>query len=325
MPAIDSSHALAVLLAVVAAACFAGAALLQHHAVTQVVTTSDGTVARRSLGVAAFLSLLRSPRWLLGSGVVAVGTVLHVVALTLAPISLVQPVGVLAVPFVVLASAARDRRRVSWGLIGAVGLCVTGTAAFVILSDHPATAAPLPSTTLLAAAAVVTLLVVLLWFGFHTRALIVRAGMLASVGAICYGLGSTILRSISGLWSTPARLLEPQSVVAIVIMAWAMAVGGLAVQHAYAAGAAAVVTSTLTVGDPLVAVLLGITLLGEAPHLSALVTAAMVVCAAGAAAGVVLISRHDPDALHPTRSLDPTASSLSRSPLTHTPTSQERP
>lgn len=329
-----SSHALAVLLAVVAAACFAGAALLQHHAVSQATTPTASEESRR-LGVTAFLALLRNPRWLAGSGVVALGTLLHVVALTLAPISLIQPVGVLAVPFVVLASAALDRRRPTRGLLGAVALCVAATGGFVALADHPATAVPLPSTTLLGAAAAVSLLVVLLWLGSHTRASVVRAGMLASVGAVCFGLGSTILRSISVLWVTPARLLEPRSVVAIVIMACAMAVGGLAVQHAYAAGAAAVVTSTLTVGDPLVAVLLGITLLGEAPQLGLASVAGMVVCAVGAAAGVVLISRRHPDALRPeTRhppaprltSSDPLAASGSHSPTTsHPPTSQERP
>lgn len=328
-----SSHALAVLFAVVAAACFAGAALLQHHAVSQ-AATSGGTQTR--LGVAAFLSLLRSPRWLIGSGVITLGTVLHVIALTLAPISLIQPVGVLAVPFVVLASAALDRRRPARNLLAPVALCVTATGGFVALADHPATAVPLPSTTLLGAAAAVSLLVVVLWLGSHAWASVVRAGMLASVGAVCFGLGSTILRSISVLWVTPARLLEGPSVVAIAIMACAMALGGLAVQHAYAAGAAAVVTSTLTVGDPLVAVLLGIMLLGEAPHLGVASAAGMLVCAVGAAAGVVLISRRHPDARRPAPSSHETtvpdhASASSQlladphSPNRHLPTSQERP
>ncbi|MGH3647550.1 MAG: hypothetical protein ACRDTM_10295, partial [Micromonosporaceae bacterium] len=75
---------LAIGLAVLGAVCFAVAAYLQHDA-----------VHRDRLALA-----VRRPRWLAGLGLIGLGATVHAVALGLAPLVVVQPIGVLALPLV---------------------------------------------------------------------------------------------------------------------------------------------------------------------------------------------------------------------------------
>ncbi len=83
-------------------------------------------------------------------------------------------------------------------------------------------------------------------------------------------------------------------------------------QQAFASGPPEVVVACLTVVDPIVAVVLGVALLGEGVPDAPLPL--MFGCAAAAAAGVAALARHHPDASartfpppeRPARPLDPT-------------------
>ncbi|MCE7006808.1 hypothetical protein LWC34_28860 [Kibdelosporangium philippinense] len=92
--------ALAVLLAVVAACCFALSVAMQHGAVQE-----SGFSLR----------VLKSRRWLVGTSLAVLGAGLHVVALWLAPLVIVQPIGVLSLVLTVLFSArGEDSGRQTW-------------------------------------------------------------------------------------------------------------------------------------------------------------------------------------------------------------------
>jgi hypothetical protein len=77
-------------------------------------------------------------------------------------------------------------------------------------------------------------------------------------------------------------------------MALAFALGAWMVQHGYLAGSPEVVVGALTVTDPVVAVLIGLFLLGEGgfalPVLLGMVLSALV-----AVSGVVVLSSHHPE------------------------------
>ncbi|OLT22279.1 hypothetical protein BJF78_07780 [Pseudonocardia sp. CNS-139] len=100
---------LAIALALLGAVCFAGAAVLQHGAVAAADPTYDDrpgkAISLRGLG-----EIARRPGWLAGLALAAGGSGLHAVALVLAPLSVVQPLGVLAVPIAVLLTAVRTSR-----------------------------------------------------------------------------------------------------------------------------------------------------------------------------------------------------------------------
>src|SRR4051794_653486 len=110
-------------LAAAAACCFAGTVHLQHSAVHRATT---GPVLR----LRSVRTILRTPGWYAGLGLAGLGAVLHLLALTMAPIAVVQPIGVLTLVLTVMFARTRLTRRV----ITALGMSVAGLAGFVVLS-----------------------------------------------------------------------------------------------------------------------------------------------------------------------------------------------
>ena len=101
-PALSGSG-LANMLAMLGAVCFARAAVLQHRAVAAAATApSDPLDGHGRLSWAGLVAATRRPGWLVGLAMAGGGTLLHAIALVLAPLAVVQPVGVLAVPIAVL-------------------------------------------------------------------------------------------------------------------------------------------------------------------------------------------------------------------------------
>ncbi|MCE3554986.1 hypothetical protein LWC33_26475 [Pseudonocardia sp. RS11V-5] len=269
----------ALLLAVVGALCFAGGAVLQHGAIAP----------RRRVDLR---ELLARPRWLAGAGLAAAGAGVHVFALVLAPVSVVQPVGVLAVPIAV-ALSLRDQRPPVRVVAGAA-LCVAGVALVVRTAAAATPDAPadlgrflLVSGTTAAAAGLALAVVAARTAGR------VRCVAFAAAGAVAFGLVSALLRAVSVQLGTAdvGTVLGAAAALAV-----ALAAGGWLVQQGFAAGPPAVVVAALTVVDPLVATGLGTALLGEAGGLGAAGVALLLGAGAVAAAGVALLSRHHPDA-----------------------------
>ncbi|MBW0119052.1 hypothetical protein [Pseudonocardia abyssalis] len=281
----------AIALAVVAAGCFAVAATLQHDAVDDVST--DG----RRLGLAAFRALLSRPGWLLGLAAAGAGSGLHAVALVLSPLSVVQPIGVLAVPIAVLLTARRTHESPGRGVLLGVALSVAGVAAFVSIAANSTTATRVPDfATLIAGGISTALIAVLVAIASFTRGWR-RCVAYVTAGAVAFGLVSALVRALSlqittGLvaWNDP-RLLGTAAGIGV-----ALVVGGWLIQQGFASGPPEVVIACLTVVDPIVAVLLGIVLLGEGPATSGVEAVVLLGCAAAAAAGVVSLARYHPDA-----------------------------
>jgi drug/metabolite transporter (DMT)-like permease len=288
----------AILLATLGAFCFAGAAVLQHRAVTATAPVRAGPGGpRRALSLSGLLAATRRPGWLLGLALAGGGTLLHGAALVLAPLSVVQPVGVLAVPCAVLLSAIRTGRRPGGGVLAAVAVCVAGVAAFVgIAAGTAVNSQPPGGATLIAGLAVAAVVLALAAVGLdHTGW--IRCVSCATAGAVAFGLVSTLLRAVSQEVVFGARALLDLSVLATVAgIGVALLVGGWLVQQAFASGPPEVVIACLTVVDPIVAVLLGAVLLGEGAATPASTWLLLMAAAAAATAGVVALARHHPDA-----------------------------
>ena len=272
---------LAVVLAVVGAAFFAFAARLQHDAVH---------AAGGALRVPA---LLRRPRWLAGLALLVAGSAVHAVALGMAPLSVVQPVGVLAIGI----TAVLDGRRRE---LPAVALTTAGVGAFVLLAAGSATATPVaPEAELTAGLLALGLVSAPGLLGVLATRPAVRALGFGAAGGVAYGYVSVLMRSVSQdvqqgavAWSTG---LSAAGIAA------ALLVGGWFTQHAYASGPPHLAVACLTVVDPLVAVGIGAGLLGEATRTSGPVALAELACAAAAVGGVALLARKQ-DLPAPTRS-----------------------
>jgi hypothetical protein len=271
---------LAICLAVLGACCNAVAARLQHGGLD---VATDG----RGLRLAALLRLARQPLWLAGISVAAMGAGLHATALGLAPLSVVQPIGILAFALTTVMSVRIENLKLDRVAIGAVAASTVGTIAFVLLAATETTATTVVPDVELRA----TVLVVGVVGGFAAVAALntgaVRCLGFATASGVSFGFVSLMMRA------TLQQLTEgghPFPLPEITGIAVGILVGGWLVQHAYASGPPEVVIGCLTVIDPLVAVGLGVVLLGEATDTTVFGAAAALLCAVVAAGGVVVLT-----------------------------------
>lgn len=293
----------ALMLAVVAAVCFAVAAVLQHRVVDAV---TQGTSTDRTLSWDGFKSLATRRGWLLGVGVAVAGVVLHASALVLAPLSVVQPIGVLAVPIAVILTARHSRQWLTVAVWIGVGMSVAGVLAFVAVTAGTEVTGPVQvGTALVGVACAAGMVAVLAAVGVARRGW-VRCVACAMAGAVAFGVVSALVRTVSlqvGLGA--AGVVSSGVVTAAVGAIVALLVGGWLVQQAYAAGAPAVVVACLTVVDPVVAIGLGMASLGEGASIPPTSWALLLAAAVVAGAGTVVLARHHPDATAGTAPPDP--------------------
>lgn len=277
--------ALAVVLVVFAAGGYATGAWIQHGAVQDIA-------GGRVFGPRRQLRLLGDRRWLLGVGSFGAGAALHVSALGLAPLSVVQPVGVLALPITVLLNAKRRGARgfdLRPTVTVAAVISTVSVGAFVVLEATSATATQVgPEDEVTATRIAATGVLVLAVIGALTRSK-VRCVAFTAACAVAYGYVSLLMRGI--LQALEAGQLRPLLLVAVVGVA---VLGAWLLQHGYANGPPELVVACLTVVDPLVAVGLGIELLGEADRVAAGTAVGEIICALTACAGVFALARHHP-------------------------------
>ncbi|WP_231440693.1 DMT family transporter [Brevibacterium zhoupengii] len=276
----------AIALAVLAAVALAYGALYQHEAVAGQNNSHNG------LSWAHFKELLSNRKWLIGLVITGLGTVGNIVALALAPVMVVQPVGAFSLIVSVLLGVRHRGLKVNRRLVQAVVWCTVGVTIFVALSATTARtevhlgsdALPLFWITTVVVAA--GLSIMLFFRSAPQLVLIMAAGLLFACVAT-----NTHLVSVQLLRAG----LDQVTWLNVVGLVAATALGSWFVQNAYAAGPPEMVIAGLTVVDPIGAVILGSVVLGEAS--AAPVWLIVVIAATGLVAclGVVVLSRYHPD------------------------------
>ena len=286
----------AVGMALLAALMFAVAAVAQNAAIGAVVR--DGQT--RTVGGAQFRSLARSRTWVGGVSLAAVASIVHAGALVLAPVAVVQPIGVLSVPFAVVLAGSRTRIRPPAIVWTAVAVCLAAVVGFVVLADIGLGTSPAPRflDVLLAAVGTGALAGGLALWAARRSGWLRCAGFAAS-GATAFGLVSALMRLIALHLTTGVNDLDDVGVwLPAIGIALALVGGGWSVQQAHAAGAPAVVVGCLTVIDPLVAVGLGIAMLGEGTGTTLATAGGLIAFALLGLGAALLLARHHPDAEH---------------------------
>ena len=244
----------AILAALASAFCFALAAALQHR---EALTTHAAGVA----DIRLLWRLGQRPLWLAGVAADLTSMALHVLALSMASLALVQPLGVTGIVFAIpLAALIRRQRIRRLDLLAAVGV-VAGLIA--LLRSLPTSSVPqLPSGahTVLATAGVVAAAAAATAAAHHLPGR-PRALLLAGAAGTAFGLTAVLVRTLLLL----SRLAGTTPAVVITSICIAVLGGGgyLLLQSAYRSGHFAGSLATSTVLDPVVAVLLGHLLLGE--------------------------------------------------------------
>ncbi|ROR74437.1 DMT family transporter [Bogoriella caseilytica] len=289
------SGALAIILVVLASVAFAGGAIAQHRA----IRLDQRSQPRNALSWHQLTGLLSNPRWLMGVLLMAAAAALHITALSMAPVSLIQPIGVLAVPWSVLLAIRLYGHRTSAQLWMAVAVTLAGLAGFTILastfttSTHTAPDLSLLAWSVVLCGGTATALVAL----SRSAPSLLRSFAWAAGAAVLFGLVSALLKSVLVMYHAGASLLSPAVLLTGLAIAGAAAAGAWLTQQAYALGHPEVVVAALTTIDPVVAVVYGLVVLHEGANVGVLVIVALAVFGAVAIAGVAGLSRHHPEAV----------------------------
>ena len=282
---------LAVALTVLASIALAVASVVQHGAVAGQATQQPGA----KLSGKQLLAVLRNPRWLGGLLLTGVGAGLQVIALLLAPLTVVQPIGVLAVPWTILLAARVHSRQITPAMWAATALTVAGTAAFAWVAIAHAATAPVLNDALL-------VLGTLIGFGVGALlALLGSRGPLAwrclawsAAAAVIYGAESGVVKAIGHYTTTRPWLGSTTFWFLAASIAAGAVLAGIWIQQGYASGPAEIVVGTLNAAGPVAGVAYGIAILGEGVNITAGAALLMLVFAGVAITGVFLLSRFHP-------------------------------
>jgi drug/metabolite transporter (DMT)-like permease len=290
-----STTNIAALLAVAAALMIGIGDVLEQRSAQEVTDKPVGTFA-------LFRRLLRDRRWWTGSLVAAAGFGLQAAALGLGSVVLVQALSVTSLLFALLISAMVNHRRITrWQGIWAALLAAAVTV--VVTVGNPQAGNPRGSLqTWAIVAAVMGPGLILCVIGARKFSGSVSALLLGLMSGALWGLFSVLTKGVVGQLGhgIPALLRTPEvyvwAVLGIAATAWE--------QSAFRAGPLTASLPAVTVTEPIVGAVLGVTVLGETLQTSnlglvalgasvAVMIAATVALARSQAAGTSDLARAD--------------------------------
>jgi hypothetical protein len=251
---------LAIGLAVLAAVALAFGAQFQNQAVS---TSREKHVQPKvSLSLKELTKLLVRPRWVSGTGLMFLGMLLQLGALSLAPLIVVQPIGAIALVITSVLNARYTKTKLNRATILAIGLCTFGVGGFVVTASQVAAQVQLTDENLLRVLLLFVIILVAFAALFFTVGKKAQALTYILGAGVLYGFVATLAKvTIQRLYQMDYDIL---TLIALACMVGAVLLGGWFVQNAYASGPPDLVIAGLTVIDPIVAIAIAIGILGEA-------------------------------------------------------------
>jgi len=300
---LDTNSGLGIVLAVIAAVLLAFGTQFQNRGVV-LVGEKTGGEGKTGLSLRQLTALLSRPSWVIGTLLLGLAIVLQLTSLTMAPLTVVQPLGAIALVITAVVNARVSKVPLDKISIRAIVVCVLGVGTFVTIAAfvterHPITATQLSVVLIILSvvlAAFITLFIIMRRHAPRPIFYVIGAGVLfgfvVTLANVVIGRVQTILTAGFGFDSADILTL-----LCVIGLAAAALLGTYFVQTAHSSNPPDLVVAGLTVIDPIVAVSIGIVVLGEAA--SAPLWAIFAFLAAGAAAiwGVVSLSRHHPGSL----------------------------
>jgi drug/metabolite transporter (DMT)-like permease len=276
-----STTGIAVLLAEAAALMIGIGDVLEQRSAQQVTDKPVGTFA-------LFRRLLRDRRWWTGSLVAAAGFGLQAAALGLGSVVLVQALSVTSLLFALLISARVNHRRITrWQGIWATLL--VAAVAVVVTVGNPQAGSPRGSVeTWTVVGLIMGPVLILCVIGSRVFSASVGALLLGLMSGSLWGLFSVLTKSVVDQLDRgiPALLRLPElyvwAVLAIAATAWE--------QSAFRAGPLTASLPAVTVAEPVVGSVLGVTVLGETLSTNSVAVTALGLSVAVMAAATVALA-----------------------------------
>lgn len=273
---------LAVLFALSSSLMYALASVLQQRG-------ASDQPAEQNMKIGLLVRLVQQPGWVLGLACDVVGYVLQFLALGHGPIVVVQPLLVCGLLFALPIGAAWAGRRLSRSEWVASLMVCAGLAVFLTVGNpqpgRPGTSA-LNWSILLTAVTLFTVGLVGVGVRSEPRR---KAVLLAAAAGAVYGAAAALTKTASHLLSQGiVPLLTHWETYVLVVFG---VVGMLLAQSAFQAEALDVSLPTMTVGDPIVSVAIGASVLHETISSAPAAVVAEVLALMAMVVGVFLLAR----------------------------------
>lgn len=299
---LESTAAVGIPLALVAAVLLALGTQFQHRGVTLVEQRHEGS--KTGLSIRQLTALIARPSWVIGTLLLGVAVVLQLASLTLAPITVVQPLGAVALVVTAIVNSRVSGIPLDKYSIRSIAICVLGVGLFVgiaafVTQSHAITARQL--WTVLIILCVVLAVFITLFIVMRNRAprpifYVIAAGTLFG---FVVTLAKVVIDRVRTIVVTDFEIDAADILTIFCVLGLAVAgvLGLYFVQTAHSSNPPDLVVAGLTVIDPLVAVSIGIVVLGEAAGAPLWAIIGFIVGGATAIYGVVSLSRHHPQSL----------------------------
>ena len=245
--------------------------------------------------------LFSRPSWVVGTIMLGLAIVCQLGALSVAPLIVVQPLGAISLVITTLLNARISGHSPTRKSVTAIVACVGGIFIFVLIAAIFASERDVTERDLLVILALLGFVIVVftaLWLWLRRK---IGALFYIMAAGVVYGFVATLAKVV--IKRLQAGEFEWLTLVCLVALIAATAVGAYFVQTAYASGPPDLVIAGLTVVDPIVAVLIGLLVLGEASHAPLWAFIGFGIAGAIAIWGVVQLARYHPQVVHDSREL----------------------
>lgn len=288
---LDPSTFIGIPLALIGAIFLSLGAQFQHRGVVKVEAHTADTLGKGLNGRQLALLLAR-PSWVLGTVMLGLAILFQLSSLYFAPIIVVQPLGAIALVITSIVNSRVNHVELKRKSITAIIMCVGGVFLFVGVAAFTAVDKPVTDRQLVVILIILAVVLVIAGITFVLFRERIRAIYYVIMAGVLYGFVATLAKVVLGKieqgefgWLT---------ILCIIGLLAATALGAYFVQNAYASGPPDLVIAGLTVVDPLVAVVIGIAVLGEASQAPPWAIGVYILSGAIAVWGVFQLARNHP-------------------------------
>lgn len=251
-----------------------------------------GKSAGSGVGLSHLRELIRRPSWVFGTLMLGLAVLMQLVSLTLSPLIVVQPLGVVAMVITAVLNAKMSGVKTNHATRISISLSVIGVAIFVLIAAFTARSVPVTQQkliVLLVLFAVTLTLFGVLFLLFRHRSV----ALVYIVGAgVIYGFVATFAKAV--LQRIEQQEFDWMTALVVFALIAGTLLGMFFVQNAYSSGPPDLVVAGLTVIDPLVAVLIGIVVLEEVSNAPLWAVFGFIVSGVIAIIGVLGLAKYHP-------------------------------
>ncbi|RUQ05418.1 multidrug DMT transporter permease [Curtobacterium sp. HSID17257] len=247
----------------------------------------------KGLSVRHVLGLLGSGWWVLGTLMLGLAVVLQLISITNAPLIVVQPLGAVALVITTWFSSRSSGVPLGQQARRAVWTCIIGVGIFVGIAAVVGRESAITHEQLVTILVVLAIVLVAVFLSFRFAAKRASAMYYIVVAGVLYGFVATLAKVVLNRFLHGT--FDWLTAIAVVGVIVAAVLGGYFVQNAYSSGSADLVIAGLTVIDPIVAVGIGVIVLGEAAGAPWIAVVGFLVAAVIAITGVFLLAKHHPE------------------------------